>query len=147
MNRRSGETQSIPVACNEHAALKTHIAELGQHPTGQWLVHREGEPVFAEPWQAQVFALAVELHEAGLFSWPEWSELLGEEIAKAQQEGDPDLGDTYYMHWLNTLERMLKLKAVAEKGELEILNQRWDEAAKSTPHGQPISIDSSLPGN
>jgi hypothetical protein len=32
----------------------------------------EGEPVFAEPWQAQAFALAVKLSEQGHFTWKEW---------------------------------------------------------------------------
>ena len=33
-------------------------------------------PVFAEPWQAQAFALAVRLSEQGHFTWKEWAELL-----------------------------------------------------------------------
>jgi hypothetical protein len=32
----------------------------------------DGEPVFAEPWQAQAFALAVELSAKGHFTWKEW---------------------------------------------------------------------------
>ncbi len=102
----------------------------------------QGEPVFAEPWHAQVFAMALELHQGGLFEWSEWSAMLGEEIQKAQRAGDPDVGDTYYNHWLNALERMLRCKGVAEVGELENLQSRWEEAARLTPHGEPISIDS-----
>ena len=30
-------------------------------------------PVFREPWEAQAFAMAVSLHERGLFTWPEWA--------------------------------------------------------------------------
>ena len=36
----------------------------------------DGSPVFNEPWQAQAFAMAVTLHEAGYFSWSEWSDRL-----------------------------------------------------------------------
>ncbi len=114
-------------------------AALDKLPDG--FPQQQGEPVFAEPWHAQVFAMAVKLHERGLFEWPEWSNMLGDEISAAQRAGDPDLGDTYYKHWLNTLERMLKSKGIAGTGELERLQKRWDEAARSTPHGQPISID------
>ena len=34
-------------------------------------------PVFREPWEAQAFALAVALHERGVFTWPEWAQALG----------------------------------------------------------------------
>jgi nitrile hydratase accessory protein len=68
-------------------------------------------PVFRAPWEAHAFAMALALYEKGLFAWPEWSAMLGEEIKRAQAAGDPDTGDTYYHHWLATLERM-----VAEKG-------------------------------
>ena len=69
------------------------------------------EPPFREPWEAQAFAMTVKLHEAGHFTWPEWAAVLSEEIAEAQKRGDPDLGTTYYHHWLRALERM-----VVEKG-------------------------------
>ena len=68
-------------------------------------------PVFREPWEAQAFAMALALHERGLFTWNEWAATLAEEIKRAQAAGDPDTGETYYHHWLNTLERL-----VAEKG-------------------------------
>ena len=72
----------------------------------------EDGPVFDEPWQAQAFAMTVWLHEQGHFTWPEWAEHLGAEISAAQSEGDPDQGDTYYLHWLKALETL-----VAEKGQ------------------------------
>ena len=56
--------------------------------------------MFAAPWEAQAFAMAVRLHEAGHFTWTEWAERLAEEIKRAQAAGDPDRGDTYYRHWL-----------------------------------------------
>jgi len=69
------------------------------------------EPPFREPWEAQAFAMTVKLHEAGHFTWLEWAAVLSEEIAAARKQGDPDLGTTYYHHWLRALERM-----VVEKG-------------------------------
>lgn len=69
-------------------------------------------PVFREPWEAQAFAIAVRLHEQGCFSWSEWAATLSEEISRAQREGDPDLGTTYYHHWLRALERLVEAKSL-----------------------------------
>ena len=71
-------------------------------------------PVFREPWEAQAFALALSLHERGVFSWAEWAAVLGDEIKKAQTAGDPDTGETYYHHWLNALERIVAAKGLAD---------------------------------
>jgi nitrile hydratase accessory protein len=76
------------------------------------------EPPFREPWEAQAFAMTVKLHEAGHFTWPEWAAVLSEEIAEAQRQGDPDLGTTYYHHWLRALERMVVEKGLVLPGEL-----------------------------
>ena len=130
---------SSPAANSMNRLPASNLAELDKLPVQ--FPEQQGEPVFAEPWHAQVFAMTLELHERGLFAWPEWSAMLGEEIAKAQQAGDADLGDTYYNHWLNALERMLESKGVAGMGELENLQARWDAAARSTPHGQPILLE------
>ena len=78
----------------------------------------EDGPVFRSPWEAEAFALAVSLNERGLFTWKEWAETLGDEIKKAQAAGDPDTGDTYYHHWLATLERIVAAKGIADAGAL-----------------------------
>jgi nitrile hydratase accessory protein len=101
-----------------------------------------GGPVFREPWEAQAFALAVQLQEQGLFTWDEWAQALGAEITAAQTRGDPDRGDTYYRHWLTALERLVVTKGAANKAGLENTKDAWDRAAKATPHGQPIVLGS-----
>lgn len=98
-------------------------------------------PIFAEPWQAQAFAMAVALHKAGLFSWPEWAEALSGAIKHAQTEGDPDHGDTYYHHWLKALEGLVIAKGIADEDLLRALRDAWDRAADATPHGQPILLE------
>lgn len=98
-------------------------------------------PIFAEPWQAQAFAMTVALHQSGLFSWPEWAEALSREIKQAQAEGDPDRGDTYYDHWLKALETLVIAKGVADEELLSALRDAWDRAADATPHGQPILLE------
>ena len=97
-------------------------------------------PVFREPWEAQAFALTVQLQERGLFTWDEWADALGAEIAAAQKAGDPDLGNTCYLHWLAALERLVVAKGAATDGGLQEMKNAWDRAAKATPHGQPIVL-------
>lgn len=97
-------------------------------------------PVFAEPWQAQAFAMAIELHRAGHFTWKEWAAQLSAEISAAQARGDPDLGDTYYHHWLAALEKLVAEKGIATPAELGRRKQAWDRAARHTPHGEPIVL-------
>ena len=97
-------------------------------------------PIFREPWEAQAFAMALALHERGLFTWNEWAQTLGEEIRRAQQAGDPDTGETYYRHWLAALERLVAAKGVASAATLERYRDAWDRAADRTPHGAPIEL-------
>lgn len=97
-------------------------------------------PVFAEPWQAHAFALAVTLHQKGLFTWAEWAQALAAQIAAAQAAGDADLGDTYYRHWLNALEALVAAKGASSPDELTLYQRAWDHAADRTPHGQPIEL-------
>jgi nitrile hydratase accessory protein len=96
--------------------------------------------VFREPWEAEAFALAVALNEKGLFTWKEWAKTLGEEIKKAQAAGDPDTGETYYRHWLATLERLLTEKGVADPTILARTRDAWQRACARTPHGTPIEL-------
>ena len=97
-------------------------------------------PVFREPWQAQAFAMTLSLHAKGLFTWPEWAILLREEIKRAQAAGDPDTGETYYLHWLATLERIVTEKGVTDRRALSRYQHAWDHAADRTPHGKPIEL-------
>lgn len=97
-------------------------------------------PVFGEPWQAQAFAMAVALHERGIFTWSEWSNALGDEIERARQAGDPDTGETYYRHWLATLERIVAQKGIADAVALGRHREAWGRAAHRTPHGTPIEL-------
>jgi nitrile hydratase accessory protein len=100
----------------------------------------ESGPVFRAPWEAHAFAMALALYEKGLFAWSEWSAMLGEEIKKAQASGDPDTGETYYHHWLATLERMVAEKGATSTQALAEHYQAWERATHRTPHGKPIEL-------
>jgi len=97
-------------------------------------------PVFREPWEAQAFAMALALHERGVFTWTEWAETLSAQIKRAQAEGDPDTGETYYRHWLATLETLVAVKGVATSEALARYRDAWDRASDRTPHGKPIEL-------
>lgn len=101
-------------------------------------------PVFNEPWEAQAFALAVRLSEVGCFTWSEWVEIFSQEIKTAQKQGDPDLGDTYYHHWLNALERLCAEKGLVGHEDMSRRQEEWRRAYLNTPHGQPIELSAAF---
>lgn len=94
----------------------------------------EDGPVFAAPWEAEAFAMAVKLHEAGVFSWSEWAETLGAEL-----RGEPRR--PYYESWLAALEGLLEAKGVVTEAERVQRAAAWDRAARATPHGSPIILN------
>jgi nitrile hydratase accessory protein len=118
----------------DRAAARRATGEVTSIP------HDDDGPVFREPWEAQAFAMALALHERGLFTWTEWAATIAEEIKRAQAAGDPDTGETYYRHWLNALERLVAEKGVTDRNTLARYREAWDHAADRTPHGKPIEL-------
>jgi len=102
-------------------------------------------PVFNEPWQAEIFAMTLSLYERGVFSWSEWADQLTQSIKSAQDGGDPDLGDTYYSHWLDALEKIVVSKGIGAADQLNTLYCEWETAASTTPHGQTIELPPRTP--
>jgi nitrile hydratase accessory protein len=100
----------------------------------------EGGPVFAEPWQAQAFALAVKLSEAGYFTWKEWTSALAGELKAAADRGEPDDGSHYYDHWLATLERLVAAKGLTDPAAMLARKEAWADAYRHTPHGKPVEL-------
>jgi nitrile hydratase accessory protein len=97
----------------------------------------DGGPVFRAPWEAQAFALAVQLNARGVFSWPEWAAALGAEIASDGMQAEP--GDSY-RHWLAALEKLVVSKAGIAETALEARREDWRAAAAATPHGEPVRL-------
>lgn len=116
-------------------AAARHVAqELPRNPQDN-----DG-PVFREPWEAQAFAMTLALYQRGLFTWNEWATALGSEIKRAQAAGDPDSGETYYLHWLSALEKLVAEKGVTTTETLHRYRDAWEHACDRTPHGQPIEL-------
>ncbi len=101
----------------------------------------EGGPVFAEPWQAQAFALAVQLSAEGHFTWTEWTTTLGEQLQAAVGPGEPDDGSRYFEHWLAALEHLVADKKLTDLTALRKRKEAWADAYRHTPHGQPVELE------
>jgi nitrile hydratase accessory protein len=98
------------------------------------------EPVFTELWQAEAFAMVEALTDAGVFTAAEWSDALGQAIRTAQAAGDPDLGDTYYEHWVAALEGLCVARREIAKAALDERQDDWQRAYENTPHGHPVEL-------
>src|SRR5580693_5936916 len=120
--------------------MTTNTAALRATQSVAGVPRNDDGPVFREPWEAEAFALALSLNERGLFTWKEWAATLGDEIKKAQAAGDPDTGETYYHHWLATLERIVAEKGVTNARQLARTRHAWEHACERTPHGTPIEL-------
>ena len=90
----------------------------------------DGGPVFKAPWEAHAFGLAVKLHERGVFSWKEWADALAAVIGEAAAAGDPDRGDTYYLHWVKALERLVIGRGLADAAMLAALAETVETEAE-----------------
>ncbi len=96
--------------------------------------------MFAEPWQAQAFALAVKLSEQGHFTWKEWASALADELKAAEDRGEPDDGSQYYHHWVAALERLVMAKGLTDSPALLARKEAWANAYRHTPHGKPVVL-------
>jgi nitrile hydratase accessory protein len=97
---------------------------------------RDG-PVFAEPWQAQAFALTIHLHAGGAFTWNEWVKALSERLAGAEAGAQ---ASRYYEHWLSALEDLVIDRGLARGQALADRKRAWADAFERTPHGQPVEL-------
>ncbi len=124
----SAQRERDPVIAPDIEAALRGVAPLPRDDSG---------PVFAAPWQAQAFALAVHLHAQGLFTWPQWAEALAAEIRAA---GGTDDGSRYYEFWVAALERLVAARGAADATALNERAAAWVRAAAATAHGRPIEL-------
>jgi nitrile hydratase accessory protein len=116
----------------------TQRALIAQLPES---IKTESEPVFTAPWQAQAFAMALALLQNKAFTWSEWADTLGGEIASAGKHGIAEDGSAYYELWLRALEQLVTAKKLSNQQELSRLKQSWKTAYETTPHGEPVVIE------
>jgi len=116
------------------------VIEAGNVALLPQLPRDEQGPVFAEPWQATAFALAVRLSAQGHFTWKEWAAVLAEELKADAERGEPDDGSRYYHCWLAALERLVVAKRLSDAGALLARKEAWAEVYRRTPHGMPVEL-------
>ena len=95
--------------------------------------------IFAEPWQAELFAITLNLHEKGLFNWDSWTKKLGGSLKRVKNKSKDDLED-YFLNWLSALEETLLEKKVTELKKIVTIEKAWRDAISKTPHGKKVEI-------
>ena len=101
----------------------------------------DGEPVFAEAWQAEALALADSLVQNGLFTAAAWSEALGAALREAEARGEADDQETYYRAVLLALERLIAAHSDIDFAAMRRMREDWENAYRATPHGQPVELE------
>ena len=95
--------------------------------------------IFSEPWQAELFAITLNLHEKGLFNWASWTEKLGGSLKRDKNTSKDDL-EHYFLSWLSALEETLLEKKVTELTKIVTIEKAWKDAISKTPHGKKVEI-------
>jgi hypothetical protein len=91
------------------------------------------EAPFEEPWQAQLFALTVALNEAGISP--------GANGRRSSARACKGVGAEHYWDiWSEALVALLEAKGIAAASDVLALTERWQAAARATPHGKPILL-------
>jgi len=101
----------------------------------------EPEAPFAEPWQAEAFALATALVEAGVVSRTDWAQALGAEIRRDPALPGEEAGAAYWRQWLAALDRLLAERGLVAPAEAAERTDAWRDAYLRTPHGQPVDLE------
>jgi len=96
--------------------------------------------VFAEPWEAQAFAMAVKLSEEGHFTWMEWTIALGEQLQAVLRSGEADDRSRYFEHWIAALEHLVVYKNLTDLTALGERKKAWADSYRHTPHGHPVEL-------
>ncbi len=98
-------------------------------------------PVFDEAWQAQSLAMADVMISKGVFTATEWAETLGAELNDKNLNDQPDDMNSYYEAVLATLSKLLDKNGAVSDNELSSRSDAWKKAYLSTPHGEPVKLD------
>lgn len=97
-------------------------------------------PVFAEPRQAQAFAITISLFDQGLFTWREWTETQSGKLSERAPFGNDKGGSFYFEDWPAALETPVGDRTAIQIDMLADLKNRWEHAYRSIPHGEKVSI-------
>ena len=109
---------------------------------------RNGELVFAAPWERRLFGVTMALHERGVFAWRDFNAHLIDEIARWTASAADGDAYVYYEHWERALSRLLVERSVidpaaveARARELAALPPGHDHDDTDTPAPQTELVD------
>jgi nitrile hydratase accessory protein len=77
---------------------------------------KNGELVFAAPWESRIFGVTLALYEARVFEWEEFRHRLIAEIAEPERDA---AAWSYYACWAVALEKLLATKGLCGIPELD----------------------------
>jgi len=75
-----------------------------------------GELVFAAPWEGRAFAMALTLHDRGLFEWSAFQGQLIRAVARAEAAGGEF---SYYRCWLEALQTLLDTSGLVDSASVD----------------------------
>jgi nitrile hydratase accessory protein len=111
---------------------------------------RDGaSPVFPAPWAARAFAMTLELHQAGHFTWLDWVSVFSNQLATSTHGSHALAGDAedYYACWVEALEQILARNGVFDLRALEASRTstiaNWpepDHAARREPVARSLPL-------
>ena len=96
---------------------------------------------FNSPWEASLFALAVQLSRQGVFTWADWTKAIGEEI----RNESADNGEEYYHRWCDALQNLLISGKIVSMEEIKHRTKEWHDAYANTPHGRAVELPKEKP--
>ena len=102
------------------------------------------EPVFLEPWHAEIFSLAVALNRKGVFTWSEWVETFSSAVREIPTDEGESPETAYYCRWLAALERLVAQRGLSSREEMARRKEEWRRAYLRTPHGESIALERGL---
>ena len=81
---------------------------------------RNGELIFAEPWQSRAFGMVIALAETDVCKYEEFRQELIASIGRWDHEhaDSPEAVYDYYTHWLGSFERLLAARGLLSEEEI-----------------------------
>ena len=98
------------------------------------------ELYFFKPWQAELFAIAVLLCDAGHLDRAELSEAVEQAISSASSSDGLSAGEESFTEALRTLESALADRGFANRREIDSAQGEWRQAYLATSHGEPVRL-------
>jgi nitrile hydratase accessory protein len=95
------------------------------------LPRKNGELVFAAPWEGRVFGMAVALHDRDLYAWDDFRDQLIAEITAAEARGE---AAGYYERWLASFETLLVGRGVITRAELDARTAEYASGERDDDH-------------